>query len=181
MKYMLRIGKVLLLWVAGVLTLPTSGVDQLRAPAQASSADCVPWNSVRPQIVSLYGVAPNLPERFQRGCVYGVRAAYTTWIYVFENGRVGKVGSLGNVLFSHPVIPALDVNSIDDQAAWEGKILQIFNACGSVGTERFCDQHPIDRPYINIRSRTACLKRVCTILPKSSELELHRLWSFVED
>ncbi|MDX2096380.1 MAG: hypothetical protein SFW36_01270 [Leptolyngbyaceae cyanobacterium bins.59] len=161
--------------------LPILGFSELRASAQVSSADCATWNSVRPQVVSLYGVAPNLPERFRQGCVYGVRAAYTTWIYVFENGRVGKVGSSGDVLFSHPIIPALDTSSISDHAAWEGKVLQIFNACGSLGTERFCDQHPVDRPYINTRTKTACLKRVCVILSKSPELELYRLWSLVEN
>ncbi|RUT07959.1 hypothetical protein DSM106972_022190 [Dulcicalothrix desertica PCC 7102] len=143
---------------------------------------CKTWQDVKSQIQMIYmgsvgaSVVPDMPKRFQNGCVYGDHGAYTISLYVLKDDFKPTNIRLDNEILLDSSIPR--INGADpniERQIKRGNILHFFNVCASTGTASFCKGIPKNTSYS--KDGLTCLNNLCIQAINVPETELITIWN----
>lgn len=123
---------------------------------------------------------PDMPEGFQKGCVFGDFGAYTISFYVLKDGlKAANFQPEKERVLDSLILRVNSANPNIEKAVKKGDILRLFNVCSSTGTLSFCKGIPQNKAYT--RDGLVCLRNLCMRANGVKKQELEKLWNVVEN
>ena len=127
---------------------------------------CKTWQQVKSEIQMIYmgsmgaTAIPDMPEGFQKGCVFGDFGAYTISFYVLKDGlKAANFQPEKERVLDSSILRVNSANPNIEKAVKKGDILRLFNVCYSTGTMSFCKGIPTNKAYT--KDGLVCLRNLC--------------------
>ncbi len=154
-------------------------------PEKAGSREfkCVTWDEAKPEIRRLYGRVgnppiPDLPNGFNKGCVFYDSGASTIALYVLRDEfDPQSIGIDTEAERERDSIPRLNASNLSKplDLIKSGDMLRFFNVCASVGTAQWCRGTPKNRAYV--KDGLVCFRNMCVQANGVPHRELLKLWN----